>query len=146
MRAVRKTFGRPLRAPGHERQAERPRSPSDDATEALARDYDVVLRTAGDVTLKVRWSGRHAAATLAALRRGHRIDGVIHQVEWGCYEVELDGGAARRLLCSVLGDDDWRREPVEVVRGDVRGSRLALGDVLELLDDTRRYSVLADVY
>jgi hypothetical protein len=124
----------------------KPPAPSDAATEAIARDYDVVLRTTGEVTLQVRWSGRHAAATLAALRHGHRLDGIIHQVEWGSYEVELDGTAARRLLCSVLGDDEWRREPAEVVRGDVRRSTLALGDVLELIDDAARYSVLADVY
>jgi hypothetical protein len=151
MRAVRESFGRPLRATGHERPAETkgkrpPTGPLDQVTEAMARDYDVVLRTAGDVTLQVRWSGRHAAATLAALRNGHRIDGIIHQVEWGSYEVELDGGATRRLLCSVLGDDDWREEPVEVVRGAVGGATLALGDVLDLLDDALRYSVLADVY
>ena len=120
--------------------------PSDAVTAAMARDYDVVLRTAGAVTLQVRWSGRHAAATLAALRNGHHIDGIIHQVEWGSYEVELDGGATRRLLCSVLGDDEWRGDPVEVMRGEVRGSTLALGDVLDLLDDALRYSVLADVY
>jgi len=179
MRAVRDSFGRPLRATGHDRPAEpkgkRPPAPSrrrtttvgeagiperpgavtvgkkapapsDTVTAAMARDYDVVLRTAGEITLQVRWSGRHAAATLAALRNGHRIDGIIHQVEWGSYEVELDGGATRRLLCSVLGDDDWREEPVEVVRGAIRGSTLALGDVVDLLDDALRYSVLADVY
>jgi hypothetical protein len=149
MRAVRESFGRPLRATGHGPAApkrKRPRPPSDAVTAAMARDYDVVLRAAGDVTLQVRWGGRHAAATLAALRNGHRIDGIIHQVEWGSYEVELDGGAARRLLCSVLGDDDWRADPAEVVRGEVRGSTLALGEVVELLDDAVRYSVLADVY
>jgi hypothetical protein len=134
--------------------------PSDAATDAEARDYDVQLRTAGGANLHVRWSGRHAAATLAALRHGHRIDGLIRQVEWGSYEVELDGAATRRLLRSVLHDDEWRHETVEVLRlepgagpplparpDDVReGAVLDLGDLLDLLDDRRRYSVLADVY
>ena len=150
IKAVRESFGRPLRATGHEQPAQARRTrlsgPLDQVTAAMARDYDVVLRTAGDVSLQVRWSGRHAAATLAALRNGRHVDGTIHQIEWGSYEVELDGGATRRLLCSVLGDDDWRGEPVEVMRGEVRGSTLALGDVLDLLDDALRYSVLADVY
>ena len=79
MRAVRETSGRPLRATGHEQAAEpkgrrrtatvddagipeRPGAvpagkkapgPSDTVTAAMARDYDVELRTAGDVTLHV---------------------------------------------------------------------------------------------
>ena len=71
-------------------------------------------------------------------------------MEWGCYEVELDGAATRRLLCSVLHDDDWQDEPVEVLHLEAapggRSSVLPLADLVDLLDDGLRYSVLADVY
>ena len=65
---------------------------------------------------------------------------------------------ARRLLTSVLPDAGWQRQPVELVAhtGDLHpalvtrlgtpGSVIALATVLELLDDGRRYSLLADVY
>ena len=180
MRAIRDGLGRPLRAPGQKKPPgprttpRRPRpattrsdpgiperpggikagkkaaGPSDAVTEATAREYHVVLRAAESRSMHVRWSGRHAAATLAALRHGHRIDGLVHQVEWGCYEVELDGAATKRLLSSVLHDDAWHNDPVEVLHLEAASggdrSELALADVLDLLDDALRYSVLADVY
>jgi hypothetical protein len=97
---------------------------------------------------------------LAALRHAHRERGPIRQVEWGSYEAILDGATTRRLLSSVLPDHGWHRQPVELVAhsGDLRpavvervgrvnsGSVLALATALELLEDTRQYSVLADVY
>jgi hypothetical protein len=133
-------------------------APSDAATNAEGRIYDVELHDADDPSFHVRWGGEHAAAVLAALRHAHRDRGPIRQVEWGSYEAVLDGAATRRLLTSVLPDQGWQRQPVELVAhtGDMRpavvdrlgsaGSVIALATVLELLDDDRRYSVLADVY
>ncbi|HEX9547346.1 MAG TPA: DnaJ domain-containing protein [Acidimicrobiales bacterium] len=134
--------------------------PSDSATATRARLYDVDLRGVDGPPFHVRWTGRHAAATLTALRHGHRVEGSIRQVEWGCYEVVLDGAATRRLICSVLPDVDWHgdlaevlqleadldAEPLPVPRNAVPGSSIELGALLTLLDDGRWYSVLADVY
>jgi hypothetical protein len=132
--------------------------PSDAATYSAGRIYDVELQDVDDGTFHLRWGGEHAAAVLAALRNGHRARGPIRQVEWGSYQAVLDGGAARRLLTSVLPDAGWQRQPVEIVAhtGEVRpavvakvsagASVIALATVLELLEDGRQYSVLADVY
>jgi hypothetical protein len=191
MQAIRTRLGRPIVAPGHERAKRhdpprpQPRSmdhqpaapvpssastarddtwkPSDWATSAEGRLYDVDLRAVDGAGFHVRWTGRHAAAVLAALRHGHRVDGTIRQVEWGCYQVILDGAATRRLLDSVLPEGPWKESPVEVLelnadvadvmarrlpaRQDaVPGTAVPLGTLIELLDDTRWYSVLADVY
>jgi len=134
-------------------------APSDAATYAAGRVYDVELHDVDDGSFHLRWGGEHAAAVLAALRNGHRARGPIRQVEWGSYEAVLDGASARRLLTSVLPDTGWQRQPVEIVAhtGDVHpvvarlcgagsGSLIALASVIELLDDDRQYSVLADVY
>jgi hypothetical protein len=129
--------------------------PSDAATYAEGRIYDVELRAVDDKSFHLRWGGEHAAAVLAALRYGHRFRGPIRQVDWGSYEAVLDGAATRRLLMSVLPDTRWHRQPVEIVAhsGEVRpalagagSSVVALATVLELLDDGCQYSVLADVY
>jgi hypothetical protein len=129
--------------------------PSDAATYAEGRIYDVELRDVDDKNFHLRWGGEHAAAVLAALRYGHRFRGPIRQVDWGSYEAVLDGAATRRLLMSVLPDTRWHRQPVEIVAhsGEVRpalagpgSSVVALATVLELLDDGCQYSVLADVY
>jgi hypothetical protein len=132
--------------------------PSDAATYAEGRVYDVELHDVDDRTFHLRWGGEHAAAVLAALRNAHRARGPVRQVEWGSYEAVLDGGAARRLLASVLPHESWRRQPVELVahsgqapravvaRVGPAGSMVALATALELLDDGRYYSVLADVY
>ena len=129
--------------------------PSDAATYAAGRIYDVELHDVDDKSFHLRWGGEHAAAVLAALRYGHRFRGPIRQVDWGSYEAVLDGAATRRLLMSVLPDTRWHRQPVEIVAhsGEVRpelaaagASVVALAKVLELLDDGRQYSVLADVY
>jgi hypothetical protein len=129
--------------------------PSDAATYAEGRIYDVELRDVEDKNFHLRWGGEHAAAVLAALRYGHRFRGPIRQVDWGSYEAVLDGAATRRLLASVLPDAGWHRQPVEIVAhsGEVRpalvgagSSVVALAKVLDLLDDGRQYSVLADVY
>jgi len=129
--------------------------PSDAATYAEGRIYDVELHALDDANFHLRWGGEHAAAVLAALRHGHRLHGPIRQVEWGSYEAVLDGAATRRLLTSVLPDAGWHRQPVEIVAhtGDRRLARVgpgssvvALATVLDLLDDRRQYSVLADVY
>ena len=79
-------------------------APSDGATYAEGRIYDVELHDLDDRSFHVRWGGEHAAAVLAALRHGHRARGPIRQVEWGSYEALLDGAAAKRLLTSVLSD------------------------------------------
>jgi len=133
-------------------------APSDAATDAEGRIYDVELHDVDDQSFHLRWGGEHAAAVLAALRHAHRDRGPIRQVEWGSYEAVLDGAAARRLLTSVLPDQGWQRQPVELVAhsGDLRpavvtrlgtpGSVIALATALDLLEDGRRYSVLADVY
>lgn len=133
-------------------------APSDAATDAGGRIYDVELRDVDDHTFHLRWGGEHAAAVLAALRHAHRNRGPIRQVEWGSYEAVLDGAGARRLLSSVLPDHAWHRQPVELVahsggpssavvaRVGPGSSVIALATALELLDDDRRYSVLADVY
>jgi hypothetical protein len=132
--------------------------PSDAATDAEGRVYDVELQDVDDRSFHLRWGGAHAAAILAALRHAHRNRGPIRQVEWGSYEAVLDGAAARRLLSSVLPDQGWCRQPVEIVAhsGERRpavvarvgpgNSVIALATALELLEDGRRYSVLADVY
>jgi hypothetical protein len=135
-------------------------APSDAATYSAGRIYDVELHDIEDRSFHLRWGGEHAAAVLAALRHAHRDRGPIRQVEWGSYEAVLDGGAVRRLLNAVLPDRGWHRQPVEIVAhpGDLRpavvarvgtarsGSVIALATVLELLEDDRHYSVLADVY
>ena len=133
-------------------------APSDAATNAEGRVYDVEVHDVDDRTFHLRWGGQHAAAVLAALRHAHRSWAPVRQVEWGSYEAVLDGAEARRLFASVLADEGWRRQPVELVahggqapravvaRVGPAGSVIALATVLELLDDGRRYSVLADVY
>lgn len=135
-----------------------PSGPSDAATYAAGRIYDVELHDVDDTRFHLRWGGEHAAAVLAALRYGHRFRGPIRQVDWGSYEAVLDGASTRRLLTSVLPDLGWQRQSAEIVAhsGEIHpavaaeaargGSVIALATVLELLHDDRRYSVLADVY
>ncbi len=138
---------RPLRTP-----------PSDAATEAAAHLYHVQLRGLDGAGFQVSWGGRHAAATLAALRHAHTIDGPIRQFEWGSYEWVLDGAATRRLLWHVLEGEEWRRDPAEVVdlSADLRGrclparrddsTAVELGSLLDLLDEQQWYAVTAEVY
>ncbi len=132
--------------------------PSDAATEAAAHLYHVQLRGLDRAGFQVNWGGRHAAATLAALRHAHTIDGPIRQFEWGSYEWVLDGAATRRLLWHVLEGEEWRRDPAEVVdlsadlrdrclparRGD--STAVELGALLDVLDERQWYSVTAEVY
>jgi hypothetical protein len=133
--------------------------PSDAATEEEARIYDLGLRDVDDPDFHLRWSGHHAAAMLAALRHAHRVSGPIRQVEWGSYEVVLDGAAIRRLLGSVLDDEGWWRHPVEVVQhsgstaaknallpAHRKGHVIQLGAALDLIEDGHSYSVVVDVY
>jgi hypothetical protein len=150
--AIRSRFGRPLVVRRRQRDRD-PAAPSEAATAREARLYEVDLRERGG-SLHVRWHGQHAAAVLAALRDGHRIDGPIRQVEWGTYEIELDGAATRGLLGAVPGDD-WRQQPVEVIAGSDRllparrdddEHALRLADLVAVLADGNTYSILADVY
>ena len=132
--------------------------PSDAATDAEGRIYDVELHDVDDASFHLRWGGEHAAAVLAALRRAHRARGAVRQVEWGSYQAVLDGAADRRLLGSVLPHHGWQHQLVEVVAhsGDLRpavvarvgrgNAMIALATAVELLEDGRQYSVLADVY
>jgi hypothetical protein len=133
--------------------------PSDAATEAAAHLYHVQLRGLDGPGFRVNWGGRHAAATLAALRHAHTIEGPIRQFEWGSYEWVLDGAATRRLLWHVLEGEEWRRDPAEIVdlSTDLRdrclparrgqpGSEVELGSLLDVLDEGRWYSVTAEAY
>ena len=133
--------------------------PSDAATEAAAHLYHVQLRGLDGPGFQVNWGGRHAAATLAALRHAHTIDGPIRQFEWGSYEWVLEGAAARHLLWHVLEGEEWRRDPAEIVdlNVDLRdrclparrtgdSAAVELGSLLDVLDEQRWYSVTAEVY
>ncbi len=185
MAAIRERYDRPLVAPGRRRtrdagttETARPQQtraappapagqeprrvhvpPSDAATEATGRLYHAQLRGVDGPPFGINCGGRHAAATLKALRHAHTIDGPIRQFEWGSYEWVLDGAATRRLLWHVLEGDEWRRDPAEVVdlSADVRdrclparvgeaGSEVELGSLLDVLDERRWYSVTAEVY
>jgi hypothetical protein len=121
--------------------------------------YHVQLRCLDGPGFHVNWGGRHAAATLAALRHAHTIDGPIRQFEWGSYEWVLDGAATRRLLWRVLEDNEWRRDPAEIVdlsadlrhrclpaRRDHAASAVELGALVDLLDEQQWYAVIAEVY
>jgi curved DNA-binding protein CbpA len=189
MEAIRERYDRPLVAPGRRgtrdtratattdetarpqqtraappaQADEEPRRvhvpPSDAATEATGRLYHVQLRGVDGPAFQINWGGRHAAATLKALRHAHTIDGPIRQFEWGSYEWVLDGAATRRLLWHVLEGDEWRRDPAEIVdlSPDVRarclparvgevGSEVELGSLFDVIDERRWYSVTAEVY
>jgi curved DNA-binding protein CbpA len=183
MRAIRERYDRPLVAPGRRRAADtgaggrpqrtnaappatadhQPRRlhapPSDAATEGAAHLYHVQLRGLDGPGFRINWGGRHAAATLAALRHAHTIDGPIRQFEWGSYEWVLDGAATRRLLWHVLEGEEWQREPAEVVdlSADLRdrclpartgqpAAEVELGSLLDVLDEQRWYAVTAEVY
>jgi hypothetical protein len=124
--------------------------PSDSATAAEGGLYDVELRALDDRTFHLRWHGRHAAAVLAALRYAH-LAGPVRQVEWGTYEVVLDGTSTSRLLRRVLEDGTWCHEPVEVVddgavAGAERPALIEMGAAVDMLDARRYYSLVADVY
>jgi curved DNA-binding protein CbpA len=189
MEAIRERYDRPLVAPGRRRAGDtrttaptdetaRPQRtraappapaeqeprrvhgpPSDAATEATGRLYHVQLRGVNGPAFQINWGGRHAAATLKALRHAHTIDGPIRQFEWGSYEWVLDGAATRRLLWHVLEGDEWRRDPAEIVdlsaemrdrclpaRVGQTGSEVELGSLLDVIDERRWYSVTAEVY
>jgi|SRR5438552_2254468 len=121
--------------------------PSDAASAATGALYDVELQALDDRTFHLRWHGQHAAALLTALRHLH-LAGPVRQVEWGTYQVVLDGASARRLLRAVLDDEAWCHEPVELVHHPADGlaDPIELGTALELLDDGRFYSLVADLY
>jgi hypothetical protein len=122
--------------------------PSDAATAAEGGLYDAEVQALDDPTFHLRWHGRHAAALLAALRQVH-LAGPVRQVEWGTYEVILDGDSTRRLLRRVLDDDTWSHETVEIVQhgaGSARSDSIEMGTAVDLLDPRRYYSLVADVY
>jgi hypothetical protein len=176
IKSIQGRFGRPLVSPGHEAakhqqwvgepvppvvatQPDRgpnPLAPSDEAERRAARVYEVELREVEGGALRVRWHGAHAAAVLAALRHAHRVDGPIRQIDWGGYEVVLDGAAARRLLCSVDAPRGWHEEPAELLgasdhqlpvrQGGPHHTVVRLGAVLDQLRDDGHYTVVAEVY
>lgn len=185
IRALRVRLRGPLVAPGHQDDGEDgsahgsqansdapskpvlsrgggqvPPSPSHTATAAEARVYYVDMQSVDAPEFHARWEGRHAAATLEALKHGHRLDeGPIKQIEWGTYMALLEGDATRRLLEGVLpGEDEWRHYPVTVVaieatpedtlpaRLQDAGNTVPLGTLVEMLDDGTWYKVLADAY
>ena len=121
--------------------------PSDAASAAAGALYDVELLAVDDPTFHLRWHGEHAAAVLAALRHLH-LAGPVRQVEWGTYQVMLDGASTRRLLDAVLEDETWRHEPVDVVHHPTDGTvdHIELGTAVELLDEARFYKLVADLY
>lgn len=176
IKSIQGRFGRPIVSPGHEaakRQAwvgepaspvvatrpdrgPNPMAPSDEAERRAARVYEIELREVDGDALRVRWHGAHAAAVLAALRHAHRVDGPIRQIDWGGYEVVLDGAAARRLLCSVDAPNGWHDEPAELLgasdhllpvrQGGPHHAVIELGVVLDQLQDSSHYTVVAEVY
>ena len=121
--------------------------PSDAASAAAGALYDVELQAIDDPTFHLRWQGPHAAAVLAALRHVH-LAGPTRQVEWGTYQVVLDGASTRRLLGAVLADETWCHEPVDFVHHPADGlaEHIELGAAIELLDDERYYTLVADLY
>ena len=122
--------------------------PSDASTAEEGGLYDVELQALDDPTFHLRWHGRHAAAVLAALRHIHLV-GPVRQVEWGTYQVVLDGASTCRLLSAVLDDATWGHEPVELVHHGARApgsDRIEMGTAIDLLDAGRYYTLTADVY
>ena len=87
---------------------------------------------------------------LGALRHAHLTAGPVRQVEWGTYEIVLDGASTRRLIAAVIADPTWAHEPVQVVhRGahpDDATELIELGSAADLLDDDRFYTLIVDVY
>lgn len=135
-----------------------PPAPSDAATAAAARVFYVDLQAVDAPEFHVRWAGLHAAATLTALKQGHRLDGgPIRQIEWGTYAALLEGDATRRLLAGVLPETAaWHDSPVDLVAVEGNAqlpARLTDGEpvvtldaLLSMLDDNTWYEVLADAY
>ncbi len=122
--------------------------PSDASTAEEGGLFDVELQALDDATFHLRWHGRHAAAVLAALRHSHLV-GPVRQVEWGTYQVVLDGTSTRHLLGAVLDDETWCHESVEMVDHGTRKPRsraIELGTAIDLLDAGRYYTITADVY
>jgi hypothetical protein len=122
--------------------------PSDASTAEEGGLYDVELQALDDPTFHLRWHGRHAAALLAALRHLH-LAGPVRQVEWGTYQVVLDGASTERLLSAVLDDETWGHEPVELVHHGPRApgfDRIEMGTAVDMLDVRRYYTLTADVY
>jgi hypothetical protein len=156
MRAVQRSFGRPLNA-----ATASPLAPSDAATEAEARLYDAQLREldrAGAYVpgSKIVWGGDAARAVLARLRHEFRRDeGPVRMVDWGSYRIDLPGSAMVGFLGTTLGVGDGST-PSSAPRG-VLGDRLpvvarsvavpaTLADALVHLRVDVTYSLTADVY
>src|SRR4051794_21725699 len=122
--------------------------PSDASTAEEGGLYDAELQALDDTTFHLRWQGHHAAAVLAALRNAH-LAGPVRQVEWGTYQVVLDGISMRHLLRRVLHEDTWSHESIEIVHhGEKAGppDRIEMGTAVDLLDPGRYYTLTADVY
>jgi hypothetical protein len=157
MRAVQRSFGRPLNA-----ATASPLTPSDAATEAEARLYDAQLRQldrdgAYVPGSKVVWGGDAARAVLTRLRHEFRRDeGPIRMVDWGSYRIDLPGSAMAGFLRVTLGIDDTAQASAPAPRGAL-GDRLpvvtrsvavpaTLADAIVGLRVEVTYSLTADVY
>lgn len=163
-RPVRATHRRvePLHAVTH--SAGGPRSAPLDPFGPGVRIFDAELESVPPrPPFHVRWGGRHARASLAALHRLHHADiSLVRQLEWGSYQVELDGKDMVRLLQGVVPEDPGPEEPVSLVAmasslrerlaqdGEplptpgANGPVVPMRRVLPLIDPDGRYTLIAD--
>lgn len=129
--------------------------PADDAETETT--YNAQIRDEESDGIHADWSGIHAAAMYAALRRAHTVEGPVQQVEWGAYECTMPGSEVKRLLANVLTDGSgWQGHPLETL--DVGSTRLVgtsaleppgsrdLGWLADNVGDRRRYLVTAEVF
>jgi curved DNA-binding protein CbpA len=171
IRVVNARYGRPLRAPGH--HSSRKGEPTGEATTAAdrvaarrppddhwspdnheAKIFDAELESVDGPRLHARWSGQHAAATLAAVETAHRTRAAtVRQVEWGTYEMVLSGSEMRHFLEGVIADKSARAtlvaaDPQLRVRLSVSGpgAPVGLAAMLAALEDRSHYSLVADLY
>jgi DnaJ domain len=154
IRAINARFGRPLRAPGHQRSQDNwsPDNWSPDNSEAKL--YDAELESVDGPRFHARWSGQHAAAKLAAVQTAHRTKAAtVRQVEWGTYEIVLSGSEMRHFLEGVIADKSARAtlvaaDPQLQARLSVSGpsAPVGLSAILTALEDRSHYSLVADPY
>ena len=156
----------PLRAPGRlpAAAASNRAQPLDPFGPGI-RIFDAELESVAPLPrLHVRWGGRHARAALALCHRLHEANrGLVRQLEWGSYQLELDGTDMNRVLRSLVPEDPGAHEPVSVValatslrdalyadglpvatRSGADGPVVAMHRVLRLLEPEGRYSLIAD--
>jgi len=135
---------------------------ADRQSDPSSRAYNAQLRCLDADGLHATWPGPHAAAIWSAMRRAHRVDGPVQQVEWGAYECTLPGAVVRRILSGALAETgvDWRRQPLETLDAGPRGQRkrhfghpgedppgvMDLEALAGLIDDRLQYLVTAEIF